>query len=200
MKQRLRRSFGYFLILAALHFVKNDRHQPIVHGDLLLAGTSVIQSSLPEETSRVPDHQRTATGDVSTEIAFRPARNPQAKEANSSNRSKKAADLENAIRAAATSKAVPPSGWRRTNRGWERVDDWSRLYPELYVQPRSLQDWMDHHREQQPNWLRSAMGHLSQLPPLSIAGMQMLAIFVIARQSSRGARNVSTQATQSVVA
>lgn len=97
-------------------------------------------------------------------------------------------DLEAAIASARQPKAVPPSGWRRTNRGWEKVDSWAKQFPHLYgpsavASSRTLEDWIDHHQQERPGWVELSFAQLRRIPPLGIAGLQIIAIWLISRQA-----------------
>lgn len=97
-------------------------------------------------------------------------------------------DLEAAIESARRPKSVPPSGWRRTNRGWEKVDLWAKQFPHLYGPERTLDDWINHHQQERPSWIELSFAQLRRIPPLGIAGLQVIAIWLIARQAQSARR------------
>lgn len=100
-------------------------------------------------------------------------------------------DVESAIEAARQPKSVPPSGWRRTNRGWEKVDLWAKQFPDLYGPERTLDDWISHHQQERPIWIELSFAQLRRMPPLGIAGLQVIAIWLITRQARSPHRTTS---------
>ena len=83
----------------------------------------------------------------------------------------------------ATGRSVPPMGWRRTNRGWEKVE-WARQYPEVLAKKKTLRQWMQHQADRESQWLAQVSAALCRIPPLGIAALQIFAIWLIARQAT----------------
>lgn len=82
-----------------------------------------------------------------------------------------AASLENA---AVQQSAVIPTGWRRTNAGWEHASTWS-------LGSSNINDLIAAQRRREPAWIRFFFLKLRSIPPLVVAVMQITAIAVIMR-------------------
>jgi len=87
------------------------------------------------------------------------------------------------VEASPAPRAVPPTGWRRTSRGWEKVD-WARQYPELLARKKTMREWMRDQAAAEAGWTGDVASFLRQIPPLGIAMSQILAIWLIARQAT----------------
>ena len=83
-------------------------------------------------------------------------------------------------------RSVPPTGWRRTTRGWERVSDWPALPSD---RPASLSELVRQQESGEPAWVRGAMARLRLIPPLGFAAAQVFAIGVICVLSQRAGRS-----------
>ncbi len=81
-------------------------------------------------------------------------------------------------------RSVPPSGWRRTSRGWEHVASWPASghrsdRPSLGERVRALE-------ASEPVWVRHAFRRLRATPPLMVAFIQVVAIGLICQLGRRG--------------
>ena len=77
--------------------------------------------------------------------------------------------------------SVPPKGWRRTDRGWENVATWRPI-------ARPLGEIVMRQEAREPNWMKSAMAKVRQVPPLAFAMLQIAAISAIVGVSRRERR------------
>lgn len=75
-----------------------------------------------------------------------------------------------------------PTGWRRTNRGWEHVSNWPTT---AQARSASLGEIIAQQRRTEPRWLRDLMALLRSIPPLGFAGMQIAVVSVIAHLGTR---------------
>lgn len=81
-------------------------------------------------------------------------------------------------------RSVPPSGWRRTSRGWEHVASWPASghrsdRPSLGERVRALE-------ASEPVFVRQTFRRLRATPPLMVAFIQVVAIGVICQLGRRG--------------
>ena len=83
-------------------------------------------------------------------------------------------------------RSVPPTGWRRTTRGWERVSDWPALPS---ARPASLSELVRQQETREPAWARGALARLRLIPPLGFAAAQVVAIGVICAMSQRAGQS-----------
>ncbi|MFG0262297.1 MAG: hypothetical protein ACF788_07895, partial [Novipirellula sp. JB048] len=72
---------------------------------------------------------------------------------------------------------IPPTGWRRTNRGWEHTSSWAASSLENHSS--SISELIAIQESREPMWLRSLMGRVSGIPPLMIAMLQLTLIALI---------------------
>ncbi|TWU67625.1 hypothetical protein [Crateriforma conspicua] len=89
--------------------------------------------------------------------------------------------------------SVPPVGWRRTNRGWERAEDWAWQYGAVAAKDRTLDQWIDHQEQAEPGWIAKPMAWLRGIPPLGIAALQIIAVYLIYRQCPSSVERRSPQ-------
>lgn len=90
-------------------------------------------------------------------------------------------DVASMLPPSGRARSVAPAGWRRTDRGWENVATWrpsARPLGEIVMQQEA----------REPNWMKSAMARLRQLPPLAFAMLQIAAISAIVAFSQRDGR------------
>lgn len=67
---------------------------------------------------------------------------------------------------------VAPTGWRRTQNGWEDVSTWPAMAP-------SLPEIVMRQELQESAWLRDSLRTLRRVPPLVFAMLQLAAVAVI---------------------
>ena len=68
--------------------------------------------------------------------------------------------------------SVAPSGWRRTDRGWENVASWQKP-------SEPLGEIVLRQEKREPKWVRDSLATLRGLPPLAFAMLQITAISAI---------------------
>lgn len=81
-------------------------------------------------------------------------------------------------------RSIPPSGWRRTSRGWEHVASWPAA-ADRSNRP-SLGERVEALEASEPVWVRHALGQLRATPPLMVALIELIAIGVICQLGRRG--------------
>ncbi|TWU22022.1 hypothetical protein Pla52o_30700 [Novipirellula galeiformis] len=72
---------------------------------------------------------------------------------------------------------IPPTGWRRTNRGWEHTATWPSS--SSLSQQNSISELIAIQESREPKWLQSLLGRVSRIPPLMIAVLQITIIALI---------------------
>ncbi|TWT81820.1 hypothetical protein CA13_32730 [Planctomycetes bacterium CA13] len=72
---------------------------------------------------------------------------------------------------------IPPTGWRRTNHGWEHTSTW----PSDIVagEKKSISELIAIQEAREPMWLQVTLGKVRGVPPLMIALIQITAIAVL---------------------
>ena len=73
-------------------------------------------------------------------------------------------------------KTVMPVGWRRTKNGWEHVSTWPSFGG---AKAASINELIARQRDREPQWIRTAMARISNVPPLMVALIQITAIAAI---------------------
>lgn len=76
---------------------------------------------------------------------------------------------------------IAPQGWRRTDRGWEHVSTWPKP-------GRPLGEIVREQEQREPRWLSNVLTEVRQLPPLTFAALQIVAIAGVVRLSFRSRR------------
>ncbi|TWU41592.1 hypothetical protein Q31b_30430 [Novipirellula aureliae] len=82
-------------------------------------------------------------------------------------------------------RSVPPSGWRRTNRGWEHTSNWTM--PNHFGANRSISELIATQQASEPKWLQLVLSTVRRIPPLMIAAIQVTAVAIL-MLSHRGHR------------
>ncbi len=72
---------------------------------------------------------------------------------------------------------IPPTGWRRTNRGWEHTSSWPQTSG--LGQTHSISELIAMQESREPRWLNTVLGRVGGIPPLMIAVLQITMIAVI---------------------
>ncbi|WP_372725689.1 hypothetical protein [Novipirellula sp.] len=81
---------------------------------------------------------------------------------------------------------IPPTGWRRTNRGWEHTSSWPQTSG--LGQTHSISELIAMQESREPKWFNSMLGRVSGIPPLMIAVLQITMIAVIFNMAKPKAR------------
>jgi len=74
-------------------------------------------------------------------------------------------------------RSVPPSGWRRTNRGWEHTSNWTT--PNHINPNRSISELIAMQQANEPVWLQGVLRTVRRIPPLAIAGIQVTLVAIL---------------------
>ncbi len=69
-------------------------------------------------------------------------------------------------------RSVPPSGWRKTNRGWERVSTWAGYGP-------PINELIHTQKASEPAWAQVVFARLTNVSPITIALIQIFLITAI---------------------
>jgi hypothetical protein len=98
-------------------------------------------------------------------------------------------------------RSVPPTGWRRTTRGWERAETWGStsavmagdsLEPHGFrgsfattggIRPQTVGQWMAWDQAREPSWANAVLGALKRINPLFFAVFLVGVALVITRIS-----------------
>lgn len=98
-------------------------------------------------------------------------------------------------------RSVSPTGWRRTNRGWERAEAWDNgtlafasesgetpLLPSRYsmlggTRPQTVGQWMIWDQAREPVWANTLLGSLKRVHPIFVAVFLIAVAIVITRLS-----------------
>ncbi|EMI21912.1 putative membrane protein [Rhodopirellula maiorica SM1] len=81
---------------------------------------------------------------------------------------------------------IPPTGWRRTNRGWEHTSSWPQTSGQ--GQSHSISELIAMQESREPKWFNTVLGRVSGIPPLMIAVLQITMIAVIFNMAKPKAR------------
>ena len=85
---------------------------------------------------------------------------------------------------------IPPTGWRRTTRGWEHVGSWPNVNAGV-TRRSDLNALIAQQRAQEPGWLTAGFRLLRQIPPLGYATLQLAAIGIIVQLANRTKREAT---------
>jgi len=92
-------------------------------------------------------------------------------------------------------RSVPPTGWRRTNRGWERAEVWGTVSTAADVsiggftgriaeRPETINQWIQWDRAREQGWVSSFFGRVRPLHPIVFAVWLVLATALIVKFST----------------
>ena len=84
------------------------------------------------------------------------------------------------------SRAVQPTGWRRTRNGWENTDSWQTSLP-------SLGDIVRQQQERESDWLQHLLAQVRRVPPWGVALFQLSAVGGLLLFERRSARKQQRQ-------
>ena len=90
------------------------------------------------------------------------------------------------------SRAVQPTGWRRTRNGWENTANWRTSLA-------SLGDIVRQQQEREPDWFQALLARVRSVPPWGVALFQLSAVGGVLLFERRAARKQLSQVISSEV-
>ena len=147
MRHRLRTTFWILVFLTSIQSFS------------ALPSISLLQSVTVADGQEITDGQELTA--MSDSIGPNMDTNSESTQSKVSNQTKLKVQL----------RAVAPTGWRRTSKGWQNVSSWRPMVQHIPLSQRVIAQ-----RESQPAWLQRAMTSIRRTPPGCVAIAQLVCV------------------------